>query len=189
MDDLITELGTQIGALMDALAAGEFGAPAWLAAMEPLLARYHLAAFMAASGLAELPAEMSALVGNIVEVQLDFLRNFGRVMEATAAADAPAKMAQWTARANLYAKAIKTSFAEGDVVRQVGRVLPLPAMPAQGTQCGPNCLCGWRVVTMDEAAGDYDAFWRRHAQDSCQTCVQREQEWSPVRIRGGRLLV
>lgn len=50
-----------------------------------------------------------------------------------------------------------------------------------------NCKCSWEVVEVDADAGDYDAYWRRASDDSCQSCLEREARWSPVRIRGGVL--
>ena len=60
--------------------------------------------------------------------------------------------------------------------------LPVPAMPGEGTICKTKCKCSWDIVPIDEKAGDYDAYWRRG--DSCSTCLAREQEWNPIRIRG-----
>ena len=90
----------------------------------------------------------------------------------------------WRARAKLYALSPKSSYYEGDVYKQVGRFLPLPAMPAQGTQCHTNCGCSWRITAVD---GGYDCYWVRAKDDSCQTCVQRESDWNPIEIRNGDL--
>lgn len=50
-----------------------------------------------------------------------------------------------------------------------------------------NCGCSWRIEVVDDEAGDYDAYWERSKDDSCATCLEREAQWSPVRIRGGLL--
>lgn len=89
---------------------------------------------------------------------------------------------QIQARANMYAGAARAPYFIGFT-----GALPLPAMPTEGTLCFTNCKCSWNIVELDAEAGDVDAYWRRSATDSCQTCVIREQEWAPVRIRGGIL--
>ena len=90
--------------------------------------------------------------------------------------------AQIMAQARMYSGAIRAS-----AFTALTRGLPLPAMPCEGTLCHTNCKCSWSVTDIDAEAGDHDAFWIRGAKDSCQTCIIRAQEWSPVRIRGGIL--
>lgn len=150
--------------------------------MSRALARYHQAALMVGQGSTDITPDIAQLLSNTVDVQLAFLDNFVRVIEAAA----EPQWAMWNARAQQYALSPKSSWAEGDVIRQAGRVLPLPAMPCQGTQCGNNCLCAWKI----EKTGDnsYTAAWIRHADDSCQTCVIRGDEWKMLVIEDGALL-
>ncbi len=51
-----------------------------------------------------------------------------------------------------------------------------------------NCKCRWRIVTLDAANGDYNAFWEKSPVDNCQTCIERDLQWAPVQIRGGELV-
>lgn len=170
--DLVTD---ETGRLGQDLGAVE----AWQREMERTLTRYHLAAYMAGQGSEAIDTAGLKAVGQMVEAQLGFLDNFALVVQ-----EAEAFERGWLARAQMYAEAIKVPYWKGRT-----KVLPLPAMPAEGTQCRTRCKCAWNVEAVDEAAGDYDAYWIRHASDSCQTCIQRAAEWNPLRIRGGELVL
>lgn len=167
--------------------AGALNMETWENSFGRTLARYMLAAFLDGMG-DDVPftPSMNQVVAAHVADQLAYLSGFRRALEESE--DRPKQQARFLWRAGLYGQAPKRTWAEGDVVKQAGRVLPLPAMPCQGTQCGNYCRCRWRIVVIDAKQGDYDAYWERHARDSCQTCIVREQEWSPVKIRGGWLV-
>jgi len=142
------------------------------------LRRYHLGAFLSSYGGETPPSKADPLLAQDVKTQLDFLNQFKIEIQG-----AKEWQAGWNARAEMYAKSIKVPYFRG-----VTRLLALPAMPAQGTQCLTNCGCFWEVIWIDEENGDADAYWRRGKKDSCQTCVEREVQWSPVQIRGGVLI-
>jgi hypothetical protein len=150
---------------------------AWQQELSRQLARYHTAAFMAGAGVDTLSAAATAAIAKDVAVQLRFLGQFALSIQSGKRWENG-----WNARAASYANSIKVPYWRGKV-----KMLPLPAMPAQGTQCFGNCGCAWEVQTVDEDKGDYDAWWRRSKDDSCQTCIQRERDWSPVHIREGVL--
>lgn len=169
--------------LMQALLDGRITTEGWLSDMEAQIARFHLAAYMRGAETTEVPPYVRDWLESVIAVQLGFLGNFAMVVNA-AGPKLQDFSKQFAARAQMYTSAIKVAYWQGDIIRQVGRPLPLPAMPAQGTQCGNNCGCNWRIVTLDKDAGDFDAFWERGKMDSCQTCIEREKMWSPVRIRG-----
>lgn len=177
LDFLIAHLSELMQMLTGKLAGDMTQVDAWKAAAERLLVRYHLAAAIAGNGGAALTDEQVKAITPAIQVQLKFLDGFATDMQSASEFDA-----YWRLRAGSYAAAIKVPYWQAKT-----QMLPLPAMPAQGTQCMNNCKCLWRIEALDAEAGDYDAYWERHADDSCQTCVQREQEWSPVRIRGGAL--
>jgi hypothetical protein len=167
---------------MAQLERGSITAVVWRDGMRRLLTRYHTAGLMVGMGVTELPEEALALLVQTLEVgQFPYLDNFYTVVVAASEYN-PA----WMARAMLYALSPKTSYWEGEVYRQAGRFLPLPAQPAQGTTCLTNCGCAWRIVTLAE--GDYDAYWERGKDDSCQVCLEREETWNPLRIRDGVLM-
>lgn len=155
------------------------GVDAWEQEVSRQLARYHAAAMLAGADAATLTEAMHTVITRTLAVQLAFLKQFGIAIR-----DGAAWERSWNARAAMYAQSIKVPYWQGRT-----KMLPLPAMPAEGTQCLTHCKCAWEVSPVDEEAGDYDAYWRRGADDSCQTCRQRELEWAPVRIRGGVLQI
>jgi hypothetical protein len=164
------------------VAADQITPDEWQREMETAIARFHETAAMVGKQSSDV-AELQPTIDRLVAIQFAFLENFADDIRGEGWLD------RYAARAQMYGSAIKQAYWHGDVIRQTGRVLPLPAMPAEGTQCLSNCKCRWRVETLDDANGDYDAFWERHVEDSCQTCLEREASWSPVQIRGGELIV
>lgn len=176
---LLDRLTKLVRAATDALEA-EYpqGVAAWQQEISRQLARYTAASYMAGAGVHVLTPDARAQVLSDLATQLKYLSKFGIEIQ-----DGAEWQNGWNSRAELYAKSIKTPFYRG-----VTRMYPLPAMPAQGTGCYSNCGCAWEI---DELPGDgnADAYWRRSKDDSCQVCVQRERDWSPVRIRGGVLEV
>lgn len=177
LDFLIERLAqlirTSTGALEEAYPDG---VDSWQEEVSRQLARYHAAAMLTGANVDSLTPAMSAATQKDLAVQLRYLRQFGVAIQ-----DAGEWQAGWQARAAMYARGIQIPYWQGAT-----KLLPLPAMPAEGTACYTNCKCSWEVDTLD-GDNSYDAYWRRGADDSCQTCIQREAEWSPVRIREGVL--
>lgn len=167
--------------LTEALRDGRITVSQWYTGMERIVTRVHTAAMIEGLGMDTIPPNLVQVIRNNVNFQLEYLQNFRDIIESS-----PDFVNGWVNRATLYGGSAKISYWEGKIVQEFGRALPLPAQPAQGTipGCGGNCLCEWRIVELDREAGDYDAFWERHAKDSCQICVQRQNDWFPVRIRG-----
>ena len=61
--------------------------------------------------------------------------------------------------------------------------LELPAYPADGsTICKKGDKCYWDIVKLS-GNGNFDAYWRRTVSESCPTCIQRANEWSPLKVR------
>lgn len=149
---------------------------AWERNMQRLLAKFHVSAFVA-SGKTPLNERAKRLIAGDLDVQLNFLKRFGLQIQK----DKDFKEG-WLKRAESYANSVKVPYWRGATM-----MLPLPAMPGQGTQCGGNCKCLWDIKTLDDVAGDYDAFWVLAPAEHCQTCSQRATEWAPVEIRGGEL--
>ncbi|MCC7208312.1 MAG: hypothetical protein IT323_13475 [Anaerolineae bacterium] len=152
-------------------------AESWQRDLEHELTRYHTSAYMAGRGSPTMNDSGARYVRGQVKAQMEFLDNFRLDIQ-----NAREWRAGFNRRAASYAEAIKKPYWKGAT-----EILPLPAMPAEGTQCLNNCKCAWEIDVIDEEAGDYDAYWQRGATDSCQTCIEREMRWRPVRIRGGVL--
>jgi hypothetical protein len=177
LDRLVRRLSLLIGTATSALERDPSQVEAWHDEVARQLRRYHLAAYLAGSG-----ASPDVIAPHIISVdvskQLQFLEQFAAEIQ-----DAAEWKAGWSARAEMYAGSIKTPYWRG-----VTKLLPLPAMPADGSnQCLTRCGCAWDVQQLD-GDNNYDAYWRRSKSDSCQTCVQRSVEWAPLQIRDGVLL-
>lgn len=173
---LIARLSRLIAAATDAL-EHEYpgGARAWEQEVSRQLARYHAAAMLAGSGAATLTPAMTTIVTRDLATQLSFLRKFGVTIQ-----DGQQWQAGWNARAQMYAESIKTPYWRGAT-----KMLPLPAMPGDGTsQCLTRCRCSWDITQL-EGDNNYDCYWLLSATETCQTCKQRALDWAPLRVREG----
>lgn len=177
LERLIGKLTDAIGATTGGLQQGDIDVDAWKAEMARELTKYHAGAYLAGARQMTLDELARKRIAGDVRVQLEYLDNF-----ATEIQDAGTFEAGWLARAESYAESIKIPYWAGRT-----KVLPLPAMPGEGTQCLTHCKCLWSVDTLDEEAGDWDCYWVRGASDSCQTCIERASQWHPLRIRNGVL--
>jgi len=176
---LLARLVKLIGAATDALEQSyPDGVAAWQQEIARQLARYSAASLMAGAGVDTLSNEARVKVTADLAYQLKFLEKFGIEIQ-----DGETWQNGWNSRAASYANSIKVPYWRGAV-----KMLPLPAMPAEGTNCYGNCGCAWEIDELD-GDGNADAYWRRAKDDSCGTCIQRERDWSPVKIRGGVLQV
>lgn len=89
---------------------------------------------------------------------------------------------QIEARATMYASAGHKAAEAGRMASYVG--FRPPAMPGVGTICRSNCRCSWVVV---ETENGWRARWVRHASDSCETCIAREQRYGEyIQSKPGR---
>lgn len=174
---LLPSLLETIDTLTDGLIGGQVTPTEWHNQVSIELFAHHLATFAQASGRDE--KDVLEAVKEIVGKQIDYLNNFTDQIEA---GDYDDRENALRARAAMYSGSLKQSLWAGKTDGW-----PLPFMPAEDTECHNNCLCGWRVDVLDEEAGDADAHWERHANDSCSTCMAREAD-NPYEIRGGELL-
>jgi hypothetical protein len=168
----------------------------WERAMTKAILEYHqAAAVIGGADINDAQNGINLSLRATIALQLGYLHDFAEQMRQSAnigqlrgdvgnPAAGYQSPAQIGARAQMYAGAIRGAYFTATTYG-----LPLPAMPTEGTLCHTNCKCSWDIITLDAENGDYDAYWRRGAKDSCQTCLIRESEWSPVRIRGGILEV
>lgn len=175
---LIALMLLDVRRLMRALEAGLSTVEAWQQQFSDYLAKYHTAALLVGQGNITLNDAGRTYLGKTVATQLRFLNNF-----ATEIQDEAQFKLGWNARAALYAQGIGQSYWKGAT-----RMLPLPAMPRDGTsQCLGNCTCSWEITELD-GEGNYDCTWMLGVTEHhCQTCPQRATDWAPLRIRDGRL--
>lgn len=179
LDRLIRRLSVLIGTATSELEQDMARTDDWYDAIARQLTRYHTAAYLAGADTDELSTAAKRAVSADACTQLKFLAKFKVEIQ-----DAEDWQAGWNARAEMYARSIQTPYWRG-----VTKLLPLPAMPGDGTTaCLTNCRCAWDVQELD-GENNYDAYWIFGATERhCQGCQQRASEWAPLRIRGGELL-
>lgn len=177
---LIARLTKLIAAATDALETQyPDGVAAWQAELSRQLARYSTASYMVGNGAPTLTPPARAAVTKDIAVQVRFLGKFAVVVQ-----DGKAWEKGWNARAAMYAESIKAPYWRGKT-----KLLPLPAMPGDGTsQCLTRCKCAWDVQQLD-GDNNYDARWVLSADESCQTCLQRAGDWAPLQIRDGVVML
>ena len=174
MIDDVDRLSTQV-------TSGKMSAVEWQAEMQMLISRYAQEATTAGADMPDI-AQLQAQTERWKTLQFAYLDNFKNDIEENGF------LSIYRSRSQMYATALVGPYSNGDVFRQAGRVLPLPAMPAEGTICHSNCGCSWEIVTVNAEGGDYDGHWKLGKTDNCQTCVQRAADWAPIQIRGGELV-
>lgn len=178
LERLMHRLRGVLDAATDTLeAAYPRGVAAWESALSDALTQYHLAAYLAGAGETQLSPAARVAVRRDIATQLVYLRRFGVTMRSDAT-----WQRGWNARAASYADSIQVPYWRGRT-----RMLPLPAMPGEGSQCLTHCRCSWEIVTVDEDANEYNCYWRMGDAEHCQTCTQRAADWAPLRIRDGRV--
>lgn len=175
---LMDEYSREVSTLMARLEGG-MDVGAWQDEMKRLLARYSQAARLLGNGNNALLPEETAATREWLNDQYKYLDGFSSVIESAGGQYNPG----WLSRAEMYGASTTIEYWEGKT-----EGLPLPAMPAQQTQCFSNCRCQWRIEWINKANGDADCYWDRSEEaQSCQTCLTRAEMWNPVRIRGGDL--
>lgn len=151
------------------------GVQAWQEELARQLARYHAAAMLAGAGVETLTPAMTTAITRDLAVQLRFLEKFGVTIQSGAQ-----WQRGWNSRAQMYAESIKAPYWRGAV-----KMLPLPAMPGDGTsQCLTNCHCAWDITQL-EGDNNYDCTWLMSDVEHCQTCKQRALDWAPLKVRDG----
>lgn len=176
---LIEALVQEIQNVTGDLASGAATLAQWQSNMIDLLATFYPAAQMAGLDTGDLTDDQITGLVDQVSAQADFLADFAIEIQS-----ADTFWQGWNARAESYAGGIKNPYWQGAT-----DMLPLPAMPGDGTsQCLGYCNCGWRIVPLDENAGDFDCYWELESGAAhCQTCTERARQWNPLQIRGFRL--
>lgn len=191
LDQLTEQFSGDLEGLMTALSDGRLTSQGWLSEFEAMIARYHIAALLQGGQMKRLSETAVKTLTGLIAVQLGFAAGFFKLLRALGPVGIGDRMKQLAWRAKLYAGAIRTAWDNGDQIRRYGRILPLPAQISQGTQCGNNDRCTWRIEELDRERGDFDAYWELDQTPGivhCQTCLVRAREWNPVRIRGWRLM-
>lgn len=181
--DLIDKMREEVRALTARIENLEITPAEWQANMEALIARYSMAAWLVGADATLIDDFAMQFIVEQLTSQYAFLDNFTLVIQSS-----EEFMQGWYARAEMYANAIVAPYWRGKT-----KMLPLPTMPGQDSQCMSNCACGWDITTVDEEKGDYNCYWVLNAQhiakEHCQTCIERAQEWNPLQIRNNELVL
>jgi hypothetical protein len=178
LDRLLARLSSLISAATDTLESDPALIDDWYDEIARQLRRYTLAAYMTGNGGAAPTPAADKLIAGAIKAQLEYLSAFRDEIKA-----ADEWKPAWGPRAQMYGQSIKAAYWNGRT-----RGYPLPAMPGDGTTiCLTNCGCAWDIDEL-EGDGNADAYWRRAKDDSCQSCLEREAQWSPLQIREGVLV-
>src|SRR5688500_3201884 len=96
---------------------------------------------MTGAGVDTLSPAALAAVRNDVAVQLRCLGKFALTVQSAGQWERG-----WQARAQMYAESIKSPYWRGRT-----KLLPLPAMPGDGTsQCLTRCRCAWDISEVED---------------------------------------
>ena len=187
LKNLLFQLAREISRFTGMFQAGEIGVDLWYNELQRLIIRYHLAAYMTGQDEPLIGETDKGIVWEYIKAQIEFLDNF-RVQVVSANQFKKG----WESRARMYATSIVAPYWKGRT-----KILPLPAMPGDmSTPCGQLCACGWDIKTLkektDDHGGDYDCYWllnqfRVVETEHCQACVERSEQWAPLKIRDGRI--
>ena len=177
---LYGRMTANVDSLAGQLARGEITLDAWYDAMRRQVIQAHSGMYRIGAGRA-LSEDDRARLNARISRQLEYLDNWRGELEG-AESYSEAGIAR---RGRMYMDATNASIQEG---RLAAIGLPaLPALPGDGTTvCRTNCQCNWRIVQL-EGNGNYDAYWRLNPAEHCDTCLERAEKWSPIRIRAGVL--
>lgn len=179
---IIEPLSQELVALFDEIAAGRIAIDAWQYEVERLLAKNITAAFMAGRGKFSLNESEITKIREWVSKQARYLESFA--VDIATHPDDEEFTQKWRNRAASYATSIVNPFYSGETWG-----IPLPAIPGDMTsQCGQADKCSWHIVKL-EGEGNWDATWRLHPAEHCQTCLERARLWKPLQIRNYQLLI
>lgn len=177
LERLLSRLYARVDMLTSDLETGTMEPTAWRDSMAATLAQGHTAAYMIGQESTDLASSDQKRLMRDLQAQLGYLDNFTVEIQ-----DAAEFQKGWNARAQMYADAVGSSYYAGKF-----KMWALPDVPRSGnTQCLSRCNCQW-VIEELPGDGNADAYWRLGPSESCQTCLERAQQWSPLKFRGGEL--
>ena len=128
-------------------------------------------------GPSDLTDEHKAELKPIINNQLSHLNRWAEELQALPDGEMPRAH---ISRVDQYGTAAAISFRLGQTYPW-----PLPAHPGEGSLCRVYCKCKWRIEVISFESGDADAYWELGVTEHCDTCISRNAEWSPYKIRNG----
>lgn len=181
--DVPSTLSRTLEGLTKELSEEKLGVSSWESAFELALTQYHLAMYAHGAGIQvrDLTENDYDLVQSVLDRQKEFLKGFAQAWREGRYTN---RLPTALHRTQMYADAVIGTWWMGNT-----RGWPLPAWPGDGTtQCKTHCNCSWHIEQL-EGVGNADAYWGLGGTDHCQTCLQRSEDWSPLQIRNGELLI
>lgn len=177
----ISHFNRRVEALANDLSSGNLTVQQWRNAMQQEVERIHVTAELLGRGgtIEGLSNKDLRRVRRQIGEQLGYLDRWADELRGQRNKGEELNPAALTARAKMYGRASSATLQQATAA-SVG--VELPFMPGQKTSCLSNCGCAWDIRKLD-GDGNFDAFWRRHKDDSCDQCIAREKACNPLRIR------
>lgn len=168
----------RVAAINRRLAGGSIDVAQWRGLMNIEIRSLHFnGRVIAKGGVGALtPADIAAVEQHTAKQMAYLNRWAGQLAQQETISEAALNV-----RGRMYTGAVSETYEAG-LAAALG--VELPFMPADRTDCRTNCGCNWRIVELD-GVGDFDAYWVRSLDDSCDTCITRERVCNPLQIRGG----
>lgn len=151
---------------------------------------HYTAAVAGAGGIGYLtPAALAGIDAKVRE-QGTYLNRWASQLESLRQEKKDINEAALQRRAAMYSgSAMAMANETADTVR-FASFPKLPCYPVDGlTLCKGNCKCkdwDWNIIS--EERGDADVYYRLSPAEHCQVCVERARVFSPLEIRGFRIV-
>jgi hypothetical protein len=162
------------------MVSNQITVPEWETEMRAIIKDAYGASYMLGrGGRYQMTTRDWGKLGQSVREQFQYLNRFAASFAAGSVSNAQALM-----RSDLYplsarqVQSLGYSYAIG--------APELPAHPGDGSsECFGNCGCAWELqqTTLDDNQPGWECWWERGKTDSCETCIRRENEWAPLRLR------
>jgi len=186
MEDYRSEYNATSRNLARRLANGSLELDDWYRRMKTEIYTLHVnSTVIGVGGWGKLSGEQMAITQEMIARQMLYLENWYRQLQAMDIKDLNEN--QIAARAKLYGGASSETFEKAMTISYGLPILPF--YPADRTICRTNCGCRWEIRKLS-GDGNYDVYWRRAKDDSCDTCLTREAKVggsTPLRIRNGEI--
>lgn len=147
----------------------------WAKAFARLIADGVTAAFLLGrGGTAQLDADATAALGELIATQHDYAADFAKAIAAELDKEEP-QLGFVSSRSSQYAGASVNAFDQG---RALDFQVSLPYYPADGlTSCMMSCRCEWQIVDTDT---ELTATWITVGDHKvCDDCEARGKEYGP----------
>jgi hypothetical protein len=173
-DKFVAGNQAKTAALVQRLAVGDVDRTGFEREMRAHLKSVFAAEYMLARGGEHMMTKSDwGKVGSLCRTQYQYLSDFCAEM-----GNGTLSLRAIQNRADLYIEAAVQAHERG---KAAAWGVTLPAYPKDGsTICKIGCRCYWRI---EEGDDEWRCTWVKTAHESCETCLQRAQEWNPLIIK------